>query len=46
MSSLFNICYRIQQLEKLRENYQNNSQRIRDNYTLQVPYPSFKLEIN
>jgi len=29
-------AYRIQQLEKLRENYQNNSQRIRDNYTLQV----------
>lgn len=28
--------YRIQQLEKLRENYQSNSQRIRDNYTMQV----------
>jgi len=29
-------AYRIQQLEKLRENYQNNSQRIRDNYSMQV----------
>ena len=27
---------RIQQLEKLRENYQSNSQRIRDNYSIQV----------
>ena len=40
MPSLINFetihCYRIQQLEKLRENYQNNSQRIRDNYTMQV----------
>ena len=28
--------FRIQQLEKLRENYQSNSERIRDNYTMQV----------
>merc|ERR1719369_738034 len=28
--------YRIQQLEKLRENYQSNSLRIRDNYAMQV----------
>ena len=33
---------RIQQLEKLRENYQNNSQRIRDNYSMQVvSFPLF-----
>ena len=31
-------CFRIQQLEKLRENYQNNSQRIRDNYSMQVTF--------
>ena len=30
--------FRIQQLEKLRENYQNNSQRIRDNYSMQVTF--------
>ena len=33
---MINQCYRIGQLEKLRENYTQQSQRIRDNYTFQL----------